>query len=76
MDHTLAMDHDHALVMDPAVGAASNPSFVSGVVVVGPSWEREKEAIAVHPLYELLLEAHVACHRIATPVDQLPRIDA
>ena len=24
----------------------------------------------------LLLEAHVACLRVATPVDQLPRIDA
>lgn len=29
-----------------------------------------------HPLYEQLLSAHVACLRIATPVDQLPRIDA
>ncbi|PWZ57183.1 DEAD-box ATP-dependent RNA helicase 50 [Zea mays] len=36
--------------MDPAVGVASNPSFVSGVVAVGPGWEREKKAIAVHPL--------------------------
>ncbi|KAG9153587.1 hypothetical protein Leryth_008528 [Lithospermum erythrorhizon] len=29
-----------------------------------------------HPLFEQLLAAHVACLRIATPVDQLPRIDA
>ena len=74
---------DHALAMDPAaaagvgVGAAVNPSFVSpGGGGVGGGWEREKAAIAAHPLYERLLEAHVACLRVATPVDQLPRIDA
>jgi hypothetical protein len=72
---------DHALAMDPAaaagvgVGAAVNPSFMTGGGGVG-GWEREKAAIAAHPLYERLLEAHVACLRVATPVDQLPRIDA
>ncbi|CAH8362895.1 unnamed protein product, partial [Eruca vesicaria subsp. sativa] len=42
------------------------------------SWEnaRHKAEILSHPLYEQLLSAHVACLRIATPVDQLPRIDA
>ncbi|CAI0629560.1 unnamed protein product [Linum tenue] len=41
-------------------------------------WERAKckAEILSHPLYEQLLAAHVACLRIATPVDQLPRIDA
>ncbi|CAL5039630.1 unnamed protein product [Urochloa decumbens] len=72
---------DHALAMDPTaaagVGATLNPSFVPGGGVGGPGgWEREKAAIAAHPLYERLLEAHVACLRVATPVDQLPRIDA
>lgn len=38
--------------------------------------ERYKSEILAHPLYEQLLSAHVACLRIATPVDQLPRIDA
>ncbi|KAJ0961321.1 hypothetical protein J5N97_000727 [Dioscorea zingiberensis] len=38
--------------------------------------ERWKAEIVAHPLYEQLLSAHVACLRIATPVDQLPRIDA
>ncbi|EPS57265.1 hypothetical protein M569_17555, partial [Genlisea aurea] len=44
----------------------------------GTNWEREKckADILSHPLYEELLSAHVACLRIATPVDQLPRIDA
>ncbi|KAF9614901.1 hypothetical protein IFM89_021258 [Coptis chinensis] len=44
----------------------------------GMSWEnvKYKGDIINHPLYEQLLSAHVACLRIATPVDQLPRIDA
>ncbi|XP_010244782.1 PREDICTED: homeobox protein knotted-1-like 13 isoform X2 [Nelumbo nucifera] len=42
------------------------------------SWQnaKYKADILAHPLYEQLLSAHVACLRIATPVDQLPRIDA
>ncbi|KAE9609256.1 putative transcription factor Homeodomain-TALE-KNOX family [Lupinus albus] len=36
---------------------------------------RYKAEIVAHPLYEQLLSAHVSCLRIATPVDQLPRID-
>ncbi|GAA0142006.1 homeodomain transcription factor [Lithospermum erythrorhizon] len=42
------------------------------------NWQtaRFKAEILSHPLYEQLLSAHVACLRIATPVDQLPRIDA
>ncbi|KAG9147601.1 hypothetical protein Leryth_007383 [Lithospermum erythrorhizon] len=41
-------------------------------------WEKDKckADILNHPLYDQLLAAHVACLRIATPVDQLPRIDA
>ncbi|CAN4127492.1 unnamed protein product [Withania somnifera] len=35
-----------------------------------------KGEIATHPLYEQLLSAHVACLRVATPIDQLPFIDA
>ncbi|CAM0909187.1 unnamed protein product [Alopecurus aequalis] len=67
-DHAAA-----ALGMDPAA-AAGNPSFAPLGGVGG--CEREKSAIEAHPLYERLLEAHVACLRVATPVDQLPRIDA
>lgn len=42
------------------------------------NWQnaRFKSEILAHPLYDQLLSAHVACLRIATPVDQLPRIDA
>ncbi|KAI3909756.1 hypothetical protein MKW98_014173 [Papaver atlanticum] len=48
-----------------------------GVSSIG-SWQtaRYKADILGHPLYDQLLSAHVACLRIATPVDQLPRIDA
>ncbi|PON64052.1 Knotted-like homeobox transcription factor [Trema orientale] len=35
-----------------------------------------KAEIATHPLYEQLLAAHVSCLRVATPIDQLPLIDA
>lgn len=51
----------------------------SAIGVDGPvNWQnaRYKAEILAHPLYEQLLSAHVACLRIATPVDQLPRIDA
>ncbi|KAK2994953.1 hypothetical protein RJ640_029396 [Escallonia rubra] len=37
---------------------------------------RCKADVLGHPLYDQLLSAHVSCLRIATPVDQLPRIDA
>nr|AKC35104.1 knotted-like 7 protein [Primula vulgaris] len=35
-----------------------------------------KAEIAAHPLCEQLLAAHVACLRVATPIDQLPMIEA
>ncbi|CAL5374305.1 unnamed protein product [Camellia sinensis] len=35
-----------------------------------------KADILNHPLYEQLLSAHVQCLRIATPINELPRIDA
>lgn len=35
-----------------------------------------KAEIASHPLYEQVLAAHVSCLRVATPVDELPLIDA
>ncbi|CAH8360715.1 unnamed protein product [Eruca vesicaria subsp. sativa] len=49
-----------------------------GVVDGGEDWRRasDKAAVLKHPMYEQLLAAHVACLRVATPVDQIPRIDA
>ncbi|KAL7150937.1 hypothetical protein ABFS83_05G147200 [Erythranthe nasuta] len=53
--------------------ALGNSSFAD----VAVNWQtaRYKTQILSHPLYEQLLSAHVACLRIATPVDQLSRID-
>lgn len=41
-------------------------------------WQNAKCKVDVisHPLYDQLLSTHISCLRIATPVDQLPRIDA
>ncbi|GMJ15847.1 KNOTTED1-like homeobox gene 3 [Hibiscus trionum] len=60
----------------------NNNKSEGGVVESGGdgavNWQnaRCKAEILAHPLYEQLLSAHVSCLRIATPVDQLPRIDA
>ncbi|KAG0462892.1 hypothetical protein HPP92_021368 [Vanilla planifolia] len=59
-------------VADRGNGGREQPPAVEG------TWRnaRYKAEMLAHPLYEQLLSAHVACLRIATPVDQLPRIDA
>lgn len=61
------LNKSEGLVMEPGGGG-------EGVL----NWQhaRHKAEILTHPLYEQLLSAHVSCLRIATPVDQLPRIDA
>ncbi|KAK3021243.1 hypothetical protein RJ639_047515 [Escallonia herrerae] len=74
------MSHDSEDLNDTNKSVAENyggemaESGGGGVV----NWQnaRCKSEILGHPLYEQLLSAHVACLRIATPVDQLPRIDA
>lgn len=43
---------------------------------MGAEHHQLKAEVATHPLYEQLLSAHVACLRVATPIDQLPHIDA
>ncbi|XP_054819687.1 homeobox protein knotted-1-like 3 [Prosopis cineraria] len=75
-----ALSHESA---DLDMTAGDNPNAKSEVVAEDGeerlvNWEnaRSKAEILAHPLYEQLLSAHVACLRIATPVDQLPRIDA
>ncbi|XP_062159321.1 homeobox protein knotted-1-like 3 isoform X2 [Alnus glutinosa] len=59
------------------VGPATMPPGAEGANESDREWEstRHKAEIATHPLYDRLLAAHVACLRIATPVDQLSRID-
>ncbi|XP_011081057.1 homeobox protein HD1-like [Sesamum indicum] len=46
------------------------------MAVPGEQHHQLKAEIATHPLYEQLLSAHVSCLRVATPIDQLPLIDA
>ncbi|KAL7187305.1 hypothetical protein ACSBR1_037382 [Camellia fascicularis] len=64
----------------PQVGVG--PTWLNSSDVGGSdgvlNWQnaKHKSEVLSHPLYEQLLSAHVACLRIATPVDQLPRIDA
>ncbi|KAL8053750.1 hypothetical protein ABFX02_05G094400 [Erythranthe guttata] len=53
-------------------GGINNADVVSGEVVN----HQLKAEIAAHPLFEQLVAAHVACLRVATPIDQLPLIDA
>ncbi|KAJ0265743.1 Homeobox protein knotted-1-like 7 [Hirschfeldia incana] len=45
-------------------------------VLVMEQNRQTKGEIATHPMYEQLLAAHVACLRVATPIDQLPIIEA
>ncbi|XP_022729253.1 homeobox protein knotted-1-like LET12 isoform X3 [Durio zibethinus] len=58
--------------------ALNEPSWASASAADLDHWERAKckAAIMGHPMYDQLLEAHVACLRVATPVDQLAKIDA
>ncbi|KAF4369525.1 hypothetical protein F8388_019394 [Cannabis sativa] len=46
------------------------------VSISGDQDRQVKAEIVTHPLYEQLLAAHVSCLRVATPIDQLPLIDA
>ncbi|XP_021276965.1 homeobox protein HD1 isoform X2 [Herrania umbratica] len=58
-------------------GSGAIGGLSSGEVSVSGDQNRQLKAeIATHPLYEQLLAAHVSCLRVATPIDQLPLIDA
>jgi hypothetical protein len=65
-------DADHGLVMDAAAAATSSPNPSFSPCGGDGSQEREKTAVSAHPLYERLLEAHVACYRVAISVEQPP----
>lgn len=55
----------------------SSGGGIGGLMEVSGDHHRQLKAeIANHPLYEQLLASHVACLRVATPIDQLPLIDA
>ncbi|KAK1384905.1 homeobox protein knotted-1-like 7 [Heracleum sosnowskyi] len=52
-----------------SVGGGGLGDHISGA-------QQLKAEVASHPLYEQVLAAHVSCLRVATPVDDLPLIDA
>lgn len=66
--------------MQETVWGRLGSSSLSGDVSISGSGEKNrrqlKAEIATHPLCEQLLPAHVACLRVATPIDKLPLIDA
>ncbi|KAL8200882.1 hypothetical protein R6Q57_012221 [Mikania cordata] len=57
-------------------GGAGGVLTDNSVSLSGDQNRHLKAEIANHQLYEQLLAAHVACLRVATPIDQLPLIDA
>lgn len=57
-------------------GSGSGSGGDVSLSMVGDQNRQLKAEIATHPLYEQLLAAHVSCLRVATPIDQLPLIDA
>ncbi|XP_020205850.1 homeobox protein knotted-1-like 4 [Cajanus cajan] len=75
--------HDHQI---PFHRFADDQELSQNRDSLPPTWRQQnfldqdlrdyKADILGHPLYDQLLSAHVSCLRIATPVDQLPRIDA
>ncbi|PWA37174.1 TALE protein [Artemisia annua] len=71
----VVVDHHNVVGGGETEAVAGDGEGGGGVLM---SWQnaRQKAEVLSHPLYEQLLAAHVACLRIATPVDQLPRIDA
>jgi hypothetical protein len=61
-----------------AAAAAAAAAAASAAAAAAEAEERQllKGEIAVHPLCEQLVAAHVGCLRVATPIDHLPLIDA
>jgi len=59
-------------------GECSSSSAAAAAAAAAEGEERQllKGEIAVHPLCEQLVAAHVGCLRVATPIDHLPLIDA
>ncbi|KAL0747900.1 hypothetical protein Bca101_029902 [Brassica carinata] len=58
------------------IGATVGGGDGGDAVLVAEQNRQMKGEIVTNPLYEQLLAAHVACLRVATPIDQLPTIEA
>ncbi|KAG9135969.1 hypothetical protein Leryth_023737 [Lithospermum erythrorhizon] len=67
-------------MQEPSLGMMGSSGEGIGDISMGANFSGGqnhllKAEIVTHPLYEQLLSAHVACLRVATPIDQLPLID-
>ncbi|XP_073055699.1 homeobox protein HD1-like [Primulina eburnea] len=59
------------------MGSGGTGGFSDGSMAVSVEHHHQLKAeIAANPWYEQLLAAHVSCLRVATPIDQLPLLDA
>ncbi|KAI4327028.1 hypothetical protein L6164_019533 [Bauhinia variegata] len=64
-------------MQEPSLGMMGGGSLSGDFSAASGDHHRQLKAeIATHPLCEQLLAAHVSCLRVATPIDQLPLIDA
>lgn len=75
------MQGDQTLAMDMAGGGGecSSSSIAAAAAAAAAEEEHQrllKAEMAVHPLCEQLVGAHIGCLRVATPIDHLPLIDA
>jgi hypothetical protein len=76
-------DQGGGMEMSFAGGAECSSSSATAAAAAAAAAASEAEErqllkgeIAVHPLCEQLVTAHVGCLRVATPIDHLPLIDA
>ncbi|XP_057511866.1 homeobox protein HD1-like [Actinidia eriantha] len=68
---------DQGLAMMGTSGGGGGGGGFGGLAdFSGEQHGQMKAEIAAHPLYEQVLAAHVACLRVATPIDQLPLIES
>lgn len=63
-------------MQEPGLGMMGGGGLGGEMSASGDHHRDLKAEMVSHPLYEQLLAAHVACLRVATPIDQLPLIDA
>ncbi|XP_072987131.1 homeobox protein knotted-1-like 3 [Typha latifolia] len=69
-------DQQGGMGMGLGGGGGGDCSSASAALVEEEQNQLLKAEIAVHPLCEQLVGAHIGCLRVATPIDHLPLIDA
>uniref|UniRef100_A0A6I9R3P2 Homeobox protein knotted-1-like 3 n=2 Tax=Elaeis guineensis var. tenera TaxID=51953 RepID=A0A6I9R3P2_ELAGV len=66
------------LRMEMGIGGGGGECSSSSAAAAAEEEQRQllKAEMAVHPLWEQVVGAHVGCLRVATPIDHLPLIEA